>query len=214
MIAESEDKRVSRKRALFFIIVGIAVLAVPFLCRVRDREQAEQYIEEIEVTEDEEDTKEEVKTGTGKKKASKEDIPEGAIGIIEIESLDLRYPIFEGAGNVQLNAGIGHLPESAGLLEEGNCVLAGHNGSRRGTFFTNLSRIQAGARVVVTSKEKVSHTYEVVDTTIVGPYDASVREKSDKECLTLFTCAYHGTRRFVCRCRLVAVDEQIEDKVQ
>ena len=203
----------SRRRALFYIFLGIAIFAVPFLCRMRDREQAEHYISEIGVTEDEEDEETEAEAGTGKKKASK-GIPEGAIGIIEIESIDLKYPIFEGAGNVQLNSGIGHLPESAGLLEEGNCVLAGHNGSRRGTFFTNLSKIQTGAKVIVTNKEKVSHTYEVVDTAVVGPYDASVREESDKECLTLFTCAYHGTRRFVCRCRLAAGDEQNDNDVK
>lgn len=192
----------SRRRALLYIVIGIAIFAVPFLCRMRDREQAEQYIEEIGVTEDEDKAEEEVEAGTGKKKTSKE-IPEGAIGIIEIKSIDLRDPIFEGAEDVQLNLGIGHLPESAGLLEEGNCVLAGHNGSRRGTFFTNLSKIQTGAKVIITNKEKVSHTYEVEDTAIVGPYDASVREESEEECLTLFTCAYHGTQRFVCRCRLV-----------
>lgn len=197
----------SSKKGIIFIILGLAMLSAPFFRHMRDAEMADQYIEKIGVSVDgEEDShergQEEAKAGTGKKKASQK-IPEGAIGVIEIESLDLRYPIFEGAGSVQLNSGIGHLPESAGLLEEGNCVLAGHNGSRRGTFFTNLSKIRTGARVIVTNKEKVSHTYEAVDTAIVGPYDASVRAESDEECLTLFTCSYHGTRRFVCRCRLI-----------
>lgn len=191
----------SRRRALLYIVIGIAIFAVPFLCRMRDREQAEHYIEEIGVTEDEDKAEEEVEAGTGKKKTS-EEIPEGAIGIIEIKSIDLRYPIFEGAGDVQLNLGIGHLPESAGLFEAGNCVLAGHNGSRRGTFFTNLSSIAIGAEVKVTDQEMVTHTYIVENTGVVGPYDASVRAESDEERLTLFTCAYHGTQRFVCRCRL------------
>ena len=71
-----------------------------------------------------------------------------------------------------------------------------------------------GAKVTVTNKEKTSHTYEVVDTSIVGPYDESVRKESKKECLTLFTCAYHGSRRFVCRCRLVQDENQDEDNVQ
>lgn len=189
----------SKKRIVTLIVLGIAIVAIPFLLRFLDKKQAEDYINRIGVTEDEEDKESE--TGGGKKKAAPE-LPEGAIGIIEIESLNIRYPIFESAGAKQLNMGIGHLPETAGLLQKGNCVLAGHNGSRRGIFFTNLSSIAIGAEVKVTDKEMVTHTYIVEDTEVVGPYDASVRAESDEERLTLFTCAYHGTQRFVCRCRL------------
>lgn len=189
----------SKKRIVTLIALGIAIVVVPFLLRFLDRKQAEDYINRIGVTEDEED--EESEAGGGKKKATPE-LSKGAIGIIEIESLNIRYPIFEGAGAEQLNMGIGHLPETAGLLQKGNCVLAGHNGSRRGTFFTNLSSIAIGAEVKVTDKEMVTYTYIVEDTGVVGPYDASVRAESDEERLTLFTCAYHGTQRFVCRCRL------------
>ena len=189
----------SKKRIVTLIVLGIAIAVVPFLLRFLDRKQAEDYINRIGVTEDEED--EESETGGGKKKTSPE-LSKGAIGIIEFESLNIRYPIFEGAGAEQLNMGIGHLPETAGLLKKGNCVLAGHNGSRRGTFFTNLSSIAIGVEVKVTDKEMVTHTYIVEDTGVVGPYDASVRAESDEERLTLFTCAYHGTQRFVCRCRL------------
>ena len=192
----------SKKRIVTLIVLGIAIVAVPFLLRFLDRKQAEDYINRMGVTEDEED--EESEAGGGKKKATPElsKGAKGAIGIIEIESLNIRYPIFEGAGAEQLNMGIGHLPETAGLMQKGNCVLAGHNGSRRGTFFTNLSSIAIGAEVKVTDKEMVTHTYIVEDTGVVGPYDASVRAESDEERLNLFTCAYHGTQRFVCRCRL------------
>ncbi|MDE6903661.1 MAG: class D sortase [Lachnospiraceae bacterium] len=189
----------SKKRIVTLIVLGIAIVAFPFLLRFLDRKRAEDYINRIGVTEDEED--EESEAGGGKKKAAPE-LPKGAIGTIEIESLNIRYPIFEGAGAEQLNMGIGHLPETAGLLQKGNCVLAGHNGSRRGTFFTNLSSIAIGAEVKVTDQEMVTHTYIVENTGVVGPYDASVRAESDEERLTLFTCAYHGTQRFVCRCRL------------
>ena len=189
----------SQKRIVTLIVLGIAIVAVPFLLRFLDRKQAEDYINQIGVTEDEED--EESEASGGKKKAAPE-LSKGAIGTIEIESLNIRYPIFEGAGAEQLNMGIAHLPETAGLLQKGNCVLAGHNGSRRGTFFTNLSSIAIGAEVKVTDQEMVTHTYIVENTGVVGPYDASVRAESDEERLTLFTCAYHGTQRFVCRCRL------------
>ena len=205
----------SSKKALILIFVGIAIMTLPFFIRVRDKKQAEHYIEEIEqMGEDKEDDQEEkVKTGHSKEKTA-DKIPEGAIGIIEIESLGIKYPVFEGAGDEQLNIGIGHLTETAGLCEKGNCVLAGHNGSRRGIFFTNLSDIKTGAKVVVTNKNRAVHTYEVADTFIVGPYDASVRKESDEECLTLFTCAYHGTERFVCRCRLSSGSDGQTDRIK
>ena len=195
----------SKKGIVFLITVGIALAAVPFLFRFFDKRQAEDYINQIGVTEDEGDEK--GKAGISKKKASAK-LPEGAIGILEIESLNIRYPIFEGADAGHLNMGIGHLPETAGLLEKGNCVLAGHNGSSRGIFFTNLSSIADGAEVKVTDKEMATHTYIVEDTGVVGPYDTSVRAESDEERLTLFTCAYHGTQRFVCRCKLATDDNE------
>ena len=198
-----------KKIGMAVVIIGLAFLSAPFFRHAKDVRQAEEYIEEIGADGGAEAGQEgtgggeagdEPKAVTCKKKASKE-MPERAIGIIEIESLGLRYPIFEGTGSEQLNTGIGHLTESAGLLEKGNCVLAGHNGSRSGTFFTNLSKIEIGAEVVITDKCLESHAYEVVNTEIVDPYDESVRAESREERLTLFTCAYHGTQRFVCLCR-------------
>ena len=194
----------SRRKLIMVVVIGIALMAVPFIFRAIDKSRSNQYIKEFEVNDDEtgEGQENQGKASGGKKKASKK-IPDGAIGIIEIKSLDIRYPIFEGAGSTQLNLGIGHMENTAPLCEKGNAVLAGHNGSRRGVFFTNLSNISIGAKVKVTNKDKVTHTYEAYETGVYGPYDETVYAKSEEECLTLFTCAYSGTRRFVVKCKLV-----------
>lgn len=194
----------SRRKLITVVIIGIAFVAVPFIFRAIDKHNSDEYIREFEVNEDEADEGQEDqgKASGGKKKSSKK-IPDGAIGIIEIKSLDIRYPIFEGAGSTQLNMGIGHMENTAPLCEPGNTVLAGHHGSRRGTFFNRLSEIKTGAKVKITNKEKVTHTYEAYETGVVGPYDESVCAKTEEECLTLFTCAYSGTRRFMVRCKLV-----------
>ena len=92
------------------------------------------------------------------------------------------------------------MTETAGLGEKGNCVLCGHNGSRNGTFFTNLNQLSAGDKVKITDKKGEVHMYEVADTCIIGPYDNTVKNQSDEEILTLLTCANRGTKRFVCRC--------------
>jgi sortase A len=208
MVSDKEEDFMSRRKLIIMVLVGIALMAVPFIFKAIDKNKADKYIREFEVNDDETDEGQEDpgEASSGKKKAS-EEIPDGAIGIIEIESLGITYPIFEGTGNAQLNNGIGHMTDTAALCEKGNAVLAGHNGSRRGVFFTNLSKISIGATVRVTNKEKVTHTYEVYETGIYGPYDETVYAESEEECLTLFTCAYSGTRRFVARCKPVDSEE-------
>ena len=91
----------------------------------------------------------------------------------------------EGAGNSQIRYAIGHMTETAGLGEKGNCVLCGHNGSRNGTFFTNLNQLSAGDKVKITDKKGEVHMYEVADTSVIGPYDNTVKNQSDEEILTL-----------------------------
>ena len=103
---------------------------------------------------------------------------------------------------MQLNEGIGHMENTAPLCKPGNCVLAGHNGSRRGTYFTYLNTVHTGTEVKITNKEKVTHAYTIKETRVVSPYDGWVTETDETERLTLFTCAEHGTRRFVCKCEL------------
>ena len=110
------------------------------------------------------------------------------------------YPVMEGTTSKVLNAGIGHIEETAGIGESGNCVLCGHNGSRYGTFFTPLSQISIGDEVMITDKKGQEHIYEVTETEVVNPYDNSIKTQGDEKELTLFTCSQKGTMRFVVRC--------------
>ena len=201
-----------RKNALCLVIIGIALIAVPVLLRRMNDDRTRQYIEAFEEKE-KDDGK-----GQEKKKTDKKEDPllskEGVIGIIEIPELSLKYPIFEGAGSVQLNEGIGHMENTAPLCKPGNCVLAGHNGSRRGTYFTYLNTVHTGTEVKVTNKEKVTHTYTINETRVVSPYDGWVTETDETERLTLFTCAEHGTKRFVVKCEPVGnTDQQNGEKL-
>lgn len=181
------------------MILGIAIMAVPFVMRRIDEYRSHQYISQFEEEQVNEDKEKE--DATHKKKKDALFKQEGVIGIIQIPSLNLKYPIFEGAEPEQLNEGIGHMTETAKLCEVGNSVLCGHNGSRRGTFFTYLNTIEMGAIVKVTNEDMVTHEYEVMETKIVDSYNAAIREQTTDETLTLFTCAYHGTQRFVVICR-------------
>ena len=186
------------------IIAGIAIMAVPFFWRTTGEKQTEQLISEFERTlEDDQDEKKDVEEE--QTSISKEDeaiLEEGnVIGIIEIPSIDIRYPVMEGTGSAVLNAGIGHIPETAGIGERGNCVLCGHNGSRYGTFFTPLNQISIGDVVTIIDKKGQAHIYEVTETEVVNPYDNSIKTQGEGKELTLFTCSQKGTMRFVVKCR-------------
>ena len=186
------------------ITAGIAIMAVPFFWRTTGEKQTEQLISEFERTlEDDQDEKKDVEEE--QTSISKEDeaiLEEGnVIGIIEIPSIDIRYPVMEGTGSAVLNAGIGHIPETAGIGERGNCVLCGHNGSRYGTFFTQLNQISIGDEVAIIDKKGQAHIYEVTETEVVNPYDNSIKTQGEGKELTLFTCSQKGTMRFVVKCR-------------
>ena len=137
------------------ITAGIAIMAVPFFWRTTGEMKTNQLINQYEQTL-EDDRNEETDVEEEQASISKEDeaiLKEGGvIGIIEIPSIDIRYPVMEGTGKAVLNAGIGHIPETAGIGESGNCVLCGHNGSRYGTFFTPLNQISIGDDVTIIDK--------------------------------------------------------------
>ncbi len=175
--------RKNEKSATVIILLGIAVAAIPFLLRMHQEQDTQMFVKEFE---------EEKRDSLLSK--------EGVIGMIEIPDLNIQYPIFEGTGNAQLNEGIGHMTETARLCGKGNCVLAGHNGSRRGVYFTYLSNIETGTKVKITNKKRVTHEYVAQEMRVVSPYDEWVTEESDGEILTLFTCASHGTKRFAVKC--------------
>ena len=184
---------------MLLIGLGIVVAIIPFSFRMGDRNHSDRYIRQFNQEEDEDERME--KKDNKKKNSQNNVLSSGnVVGIIEIPSLNIQYPIFEGVSGTQLNEGIGHLEESAALCSRGNCVLAGHNGSHRGIYFTYLCNIEIGEKVKVTNKDKVTHEYTVQEMKTVNPYNSWVTEESETELLTLFTCANHGTNRFVVKC--------------
>lgn len=175
----------------------------PLSLRMKEQERSNRYMKAFE-----EEQNEEKQNKKDHKKKDSLLLQEGVIGIIEIPSLDIKYPVFEGAGSVQLNEGIGHMTNTTELCGKGNCVLAGHNGSRRGVYFTYLCNIEAGAKVMLMNRKKEKHEYTVKEMKVVNPYDEWVTKQTEGESLTLFTCAEHGTKRFVVKCEPVNNTDQ------
>ena len=75
-------------------------------------------------------------------------------------------------------------------------------------YFTYLCNIEAGAKVLLINRKKEKHEYTVKEIKVVNPYDEWVTEQTEEESLTLFTCAEHGTKRFVVKCEPVGNTDQ------
>ena len=192
------------KAAVFCILIGIVCLLIPFYYHfkgVKDTNRLmEDFTSQVEEKQDEETTgEEEEQTSISEEDAAI--FSEGdVIAILEIASLGIRYPVVEGATAENLNVAIGHLSETADIGATGNCVLAGHNGSRHGEFFTHLSEIRKGDAVALINADGEVLNYEVTDFYVVGPYDNSIKNQGEEKELTLFTCAEKGSMRFVVKC--------------
>ena len=197
--------------AAIFIVAGLAAMSVPlfyhFYGNHKTNELIEQFEQNMEQEHKEDGEKEEEKEAEAentKTPISEEDaalLSSGdVIGLIEIEALELKYPVVEGADSKQLAYGIGHIPDTAAIGSIGNCVLAGHRGSRYGTYFKYLNRLSAGDTVKVMDKEGNVYLYEVVSWEVVGPYDNSVKAQGIETELTLLTCENSGTMRLIYHC--------------
>lgn len=194
--------------AAMLVAAGVVMLSIPiyyhFHGQNKTDELTQQFEEILEEKANEEAESEEEMENNTEATLSEDDatlFAEGeVIAILEIEGLDIRYPVVEGCSATNLNYAIGHMSETADVGEIGNCVLAGHNGSRYGEFFTNLNQVNKGDVVTLLDREAVLHRYEVKDYFVVSPYDNSIRTQGEDEELTLFTCAEKGTKRFVVKC--------------
>lgn len=201
--------------AAIFITVGLAAMSVPlfyhFYGNQKTNELMEQFEQNVEQERIEDDEKEEERERENETEAedTEASISEAdaalfssgnVIGLIEIEALDLKYPIVEGADSKQLAYGIGHISDTAAVGSMGNCVLAGHRGSRYGTYFKYLNRLSEGDTVKVMDKAGNVYLYEVVSWEVVGPYDNSVKAQGEETELTLMTCENSGTMRLIYHC--------------
>ena len=199
--------------AAIFIVAGLVAMSVPLSYHFYGNQKTNELIEQFEQNveqehqddgEKEEERETETEAADTKAPVSEEDaalLSSGdVIGLIEIEALELKYPIVEGADSKQLAYGIGHIPDTAAVGSKGNCVLAGHRGSRYGTYFKYLNRLTEGDVVKITDKEGNVHFYEVVSSEVVGPYDNFVKAQGDKTELTLLTCENSGTMRLIYHC--------------
>ena len=146
----------------------------------------------------------------------------GVMGFIEINSIDVRLPIYHGVDEGTLAKGIGHiegtsLPVGAKTFDDekgevmdpedgSHCVISGHRGLPSSRLFTDLDRLQVGDTFALNIYNTVL-IYEVDQIRIVEPQDLSALQlvRGEDYC-TMVTCTPYGinTHRLLVRGRRVS----------
>ncbi|MFC4302713.1 class D sortase [Cohnella boryungensis] len=117
-----------------------------------------------------------------------ETVDEGAIAIIQIDKIDLKLPVLEGATMQNMKVGAGHLKETAAIGEVGNSAIAAHRARTTGRLFNRLNEMEIGDRIDIRLKDGKA-AYTVTEIKVVEPTDLSVLESDGKDAmLTLITC--------------------------
>jgi sortase A len=104
-------------------------------------------------------------------------------GVLQVPSVNLRVPIYEGTSERNLHRGAGRIEGTAQLDEQGNIAIAAH----RDGFFRVLEKVAVGDIVTIEHLSGVQ-TYRITQTLIVAPSDVGVLRSTGLSMVTLVTC--------------------------
>ncbi len=118
----------------------------------------------------------------------------GAIGYIEIPSINVKLPLYLGDNPAVLREGVGTLPGSS--LPIGgpgtHAAITGHRGLSSSKLFTNLDKVEKGDIFILHTLNKIM-TYQVDQINIVEPKDFTKLEiDPEQDYCTLITCTPYG----------------------
>ncbi len=125
-------------------------------------------------------------------------IPDGIFGYLIIPSIDMRLPVYLGAGEQNMSYGAAHMTYTTLPLGEArsNCVLAGHTDYIGRIFFDNLRFLGEGDEVTFRNYW-TNLRYRVVKTEVCTPTQSqNIYISDDRDLLTLFTCIPDGKGGF------------------
>ncbi len=136
-----------------------------------------------------------------------EALPEPAyvqLGILKIPKLGVSEYVLEGTQR-QMRYGVGHVEESAGIGQKGNCAIAGH----RPAPFRYLDKLDTEDSVILKADDTV-YTYSVYESFTVLPDETWVlgAAKGEAYALTLITCTPYlvSSHRLIVRARLIDIN--------
>lgn len=172
-----------------FVGIGLVLLLMPQLEKIAyDRKQAQaltafETLGELQTdSQRQEDVHIEENDGM--------ELLKGVEGLLTIDKIDLRIPVYDSVSAKTLNDGVG-LIDSDKQLGEQNVGIAGHRALVRGKQFNRLDELSPGDTMAVNTDEGKLE-FVVTETFVVHQSDISVLDDSGKPQLTLITCTPLG----------------------
>ncbi|HDX9580571.1 TPA: class A sortase [Bacillus pseudomycoides] len=201
-------KKIYSILALLLFIVGGVLIAKPFYDGYKAGNTQDKNIEDIKKMKYE-------KQETKFVDASKIDQPDLAdvanatldkkqvIGRMSIPSIGLELPILNGSTEKNLLSGAATVKEKQ-EMGKGNYALAGHNMSKKGVLFSDISKLKKNDKVYIYDSEN-EYEYAVEQVTEVTPDKWEVVEDHGKNEVTLITCTsvLDNSKRYVVSGNLV-----------
>jgi sortase A len=186
-----------RKLSITVIIIGILVMLYPFLEQgftrywqkrlLADWEGNEVIIKHDEIDrllqlEPEDINEEEIENKVPL-------TPQGELlGVLIIDSINLRLPIISGLNETNLKIGMSFLEETAVFSEKGNTVLAGHRGHSYGRLLNRLNEVKIDDEILISTNDG-DFRYTVYNVVIVKPEEIQALYTDKKEnVLSIVTC--------------------------
>lgn len=133
-------------------------------------------------------------------------VPRNQIGSLELPTIDIDVPMFEGVSLPTLDKGPGHWPGSAMPGRVGNVVIAGHRTSHNRPFY-NIDKMKPGDEIVF-NVDGGRYVYIVRETQIVNPDALWIVEQTPSKTATLFACHPKGSTKH----RIVVFADYAPDK--
>jgi sortase A len=118
----------------------------------------------------------------------------GVMGYVQINAINIDYPIYHGMDDKILQVAIGHLEGSSLPVggESTHAVISGHRGLPSAKLFTDLDKLVEGDTFTITVLNQTC-AYEVDQIRIVEPSDLSdLSIERGKDYCTLVTCTPYG----------------------
>ena len=123
-------------------------------------------------------------------------------GYLSVPAAGIETPLYLGASSANMDKGGVILGQTSLPLggRSTNCVIAGHRTWSGAIRFKGLEQLAVGDTVSVTNPWETL-TYRVIETKIVLPdTQDEILVQEGRDLLTLFTCTYPNTRRFLVIC--------------
>lgn len=196
--------RLMKIAGVVLIVLGFAVIAVAavlnYTAQKKGGEMVQAYMDYAQHITTENITEQTSESEVSVTQESKPEIPDGLMGVITIDKINLSAPLTEGTDNKSIRYALGHFEDTALPGENGNFAVAGHRSYTFGEYFSRLDELTQGDKIKVLYG-KATYTYTVTESFVVEPEQIEVLDDSGEPLITLVTCTpkWTATHRLIVR---------------